>query len=162
MLLAGTVKIAVRDGVLKIDGDKRDNCVEISTRRNAIRVSGCDGTRITGDIGNKRISSVNVTLLEGDDELNVHDLDFKGDVVVHMNEGQDRVDVDNVNVDGDVDIGMGKDDDDLSIRNSSAKNVTIDGKEDKDDFNDRGRNDFDKVDCVSFESGCRDRNNNSE
>lgn len=156
MLLAGTVKIAVRDGVLSITGDKRDNCVEVSSRRDQIEIDGCDGTRIRGEIGNKKIRHVNITMGEGDDQLTVGNLAFKGNVSIHMNEGRDEVSVDNVAIDGNVDIGMGKEDDELTIRRSSADNATIDGKEDDDRFIDRGGNEFDDFECEDFESGCKD------
>jgi hypothetical protein len=154
MLLAGTVKIAVHDGELTITGDKRDNCVEIETEGGEITIEGCHGTNIRGEIGNKTVHDVDISMGKGDDEVNIHDVDFDGDVSIHMNEGRDVVEIDQVNVDGDLHIQMGKDDDELSIRRSSADDVAIDGKDQDDVFDDRGDNDFDDFDCDGFEHGC--------
>jgi hypothetical protein len=154
-LLSGTVKISVNDGVLKISGDSKNNCVEITKDEGVVEVQGCDGTKIKGEIGDKNVSGLSATLGKGDDELRISGVNFDDDVSIHMNEGKDLVDLKKVNVDGDLNIGTGEEDDELNIDRSSAEDVTIDGKDgENDDFDDKGGNEFDDFDCTGFETGC--------
>jgi hypothetical protein len=153
-LLSGTVTISVDDGALTITGDRKGNCIEISTQNNEVRIEGCSRTRIRGDIGDEDIEDIHISLFEGKDEVRLHDLDFEGDVSIHTHEGKDNVEMEDVNIDGDLSIALGQDKDRLRAQNATAEDVSVDGKDQKDEFDDRGNNSFDEFECANFEEGC--------
>jgi hypothetical protein len=121
-LMAGDVDVVVSSGRLEIDGDRKDNAVEIrQLDADSFEIKGVS-TTVNGAasfVANGVTNDFLIKLAKGSDTVRFFSIEVPRHLTVIAGYGDDTVEVNDVQVSGDTEINVGRDRDEIRVNSTN-------------------------------------------